>query len=186
MDQVEKSPLYSLSMNTEPDQKEAADKLDRFIPKKLCANLYNLYFADESRDKAKKENLDCNQVEMQDRANSRYNDLLKSHLLGSDGVVSSESVRKKAQPKFIKFATDTKGTKLDLLLSNEKDISPKLTLDSKIQRNISKAPYKVLDAPGLSDDYYLNLMDWSSNNLIGIGLENYVYFWSSTNSRVTK
>lgn len=30
------------------------------------------------------------------------------------------------------------------------------------QRVIPKNPYKVLDAPALQDDYYLNLVDWSS------------------------
>jgi cell division cycle 20-like protein 1 (cofactor of APC complex) len=29
-------------------------------------------------------------------------------------------------------------------------------------RKISKIPFKVLDAPSLQDDFYLNLIDWSS------------------------
>lgn len=29
-------------------------------------------------------------------------------------------------------------------------------------RRINKMPYKVLDAPQLQDDFYLNLVDWSS------------------------
>ena len=28
-------------------------------------------------------------------------------------------------------------------------------------RKIAERPYKVLDAPALSDDFYLNLVDWS-------------------------
>jgi cell division cycle 20-like protein 1 (cofactor of APC complex) len=30
------------------------------------------------------------------------------------------------------------------------------------QRNIPKSPFKVLDAPCLTDDFYLNLVDWSA------------------------
>ena len=30
------------------------------------------------------------------------------------------------------------------------------------KRNIPKIPYKVLDAPSLLDDFYLNLVDWSN------------------------
>lgn len=45
----------------------------------------------------------------------------------------------------------------------------------KYRRKISKNPQKILDAPGLQDDYYLNLMDWSSQNMLAIGLENTVY-----------
>jgi len=37
-----------------------------------------------------------------------------------------------------------------------------LTVPYQQQRKISRAPFKVLDAPALQDDYYLNLVDWSS------------------------
>lgn len=30
-----------------------------------------------------------------------------------------------------------------------------------VGRKIAEKPYKVLDAPALSDDFYLNLVDWS-------------------------
>nr|GEV68724.1 protein fizzy-related 2 [Tanacetum cinerariifolium] len=33
---------------------------------------------------------------------------------------------------------------------------------------------KVLDAPALQDDFYLNLVDWSSNNVLAVGLGNCV------------
>jgi len=31
-------------------------------------------------------------------------------------------------------------------------------------------PFKVLDAPQLQDDFYLNLVDWSSTNILAVGL----------------
>jgi hypothetical protein len=45
------------------------------------------------------------------------------------------------------------------------------------QRVISKLPYKVLDAPNLEDDYYLNLVDWSCRNEIAVGLGSCVYIF---------
>jgi len=30
-----------------------------------------------------------------------------------------------------------------------------------ISRKIDKLPFRVLDAPNLIDDFYLNLLDWS-------------------------
>ena len=30
--------------------------------------------------------------------------------------------------------------------------------------------YQVLDAPALQDDFYLNLVDWSLNNTLAVGL----------------
>lgn len=53
-------------------------------------------------------------------------------------------------------------------------------------RKISKNPFKVLDAPELQDDFYLNLVDWSSTNLLSVGLGSCVYLWSACTSQVTK
>lgn len=47
------------------------------------------------------------------------------------------------------------------------------------RRRVATAPERVLDAPGLVDDYYLNLLDWSSSNQVAIGLERNVYVWSA-------
>ena len=54
------------------------------------------------------------------------------------------------------------------------------------QRVIAKNPYKVLDAPALQDDYYLNLVDWSSQNDLVVGLQSCIYIWSASSSKVTK
>ena len=53
-------------------------------------------------------------------------------------------------------------------------------------RAVSKVPYKVLDAPDLTDDFYLNLVDWGSQNILGVGLGQSVYMWRSDSGRVTK
>lgn len=53
-------------------------------------------------------------------------------------------------------------------------------------RKIARAPYKVLDAPALKDDFYLNLVDWSSQNVMAVGLGSCVYLWSAHTSVVTK
>lgn len=54
------------------------------------------------------------------------------------------------------------------------------------KRKISKLPCKVLDAPALQDDYYLNLIDWSTQNYLAVGLSSSVYLWNANNSKVTK
>ncbi len=56
----------------------------------------------------------------------------------------------------------------------------------KAPRAVSKVPYKVLDAPDLADDFYLNLVDWGSSNVLGVGLGSCVYMWNSQSGRVTK
>eukprot|EP00484_Ammonia_sp_Unknown_P026694 CAMPEP_0197034680 /NCGR_PEP_ID=MMETSP1384-20130603/12709_1 /TAXON_ID=29189 /ORGANISM="Ammonia sp." /LENGTH=852 /DNA_ID=CAMNT_0042464631 /DNA_START=211 /DNA_END=2769 /DNA_ORIENTATION=- len=57
----------------------------------------------------------------------------------------------------------------------------------KSMRNIAKSPFKVLDAPRLTDDFYLNLVDWSGScNILSVGLGECVYLWSAFTSKVTK
>lgn len=36
------------------------------------------------------------------------------------------------------------------------------------------------------DDFYLNLVDWSSTNILAVGLGSCVYLWSAQTSTVTK
>ena len=54
----------------------------------------------------------------------------------------------------------------------------------KAIRKIPKSPFKVLDAPDLQDDFYLNLVDWSSTNVLSVGLGSCVYLWSAHTSQV--
>jgi cell division cycle 20-like protein 1 (cofactor of APC complex) len=48
----------------------------------------------------------------------------------------------------------------------------------KSKRKINKMPFKVLDAPALQDDFYLNLIDWSQQNFLAVGLASNVYLWN--------
>ncbi|OQV20808.1 Fizzy-related protein-like protein [Hypsibius exemplaris] len=50
----------------------------------------------------------------------------------------------------------------------------------KEERKISNHPYRILDAPGLADDFYLSLIDWSKSNVIAVGLGPSVYLWSAS------
>jgi cell division cycle protein 20 (cofactor of APC complex) len=55
-----------------------------------------------------------------------------------------------------------------------------LQVDNSSTRNISLVPEKILDAPELRDDYYLNLMDWSNSGQLAIGLDKTVYLYTPT------
>lgn len=72
-------------------------------------------------------------------------------------------------------------------LSPMRPESQRLLLQKKLEpRKVSNIPYRVLDAPGLIDDYYLNLLDWSSQNVIGVALQSSVYLWNARNKDVKK
>lgn len=53
-------------------------------------------------------------------------------------------------------------------------------------RRINTTAIKVLDAPELQDDFYLNLVDWGANDCLAVGLGSCVYLWNANTSRVTK
>lgn len=54
------------------------------------------------------------------------------------------------------------------------------------QRDIPMKPYKILDAPDLCDDFYFNVLDWGSKNIIAVALGHCVYLWNATSAQVTK
>ncbi len=56
--------------------------------------------------------------------------------------------------------------------------------DTQKARYISPVPEKILDAPEILDDYYLNLMDWSVTNLLTISLNQNLYLWNYSNGVV--
>jgi hypothetical protein len=45
-------------------------------------------------------------------------------------------------------------------------------------KEINQTPERILDAPQLIDDYYLNLIDWSSENILAVCLGTSVYLWN--------
>ena len=47
-------------------------------------------------------------------------------------------------------------------------------------------PVKVLDAPSLQDDYYLNLLDWGTQNFLAVGLSSSVYLWNAATAKVNR
>ena len=55
----------------------------------------------------------------------------------------------------------------------------------KEDRKIPRVPFKVLDAPALRDDFYLNVVGWSPQGVLAVGLGSCVYLWSAQ-GRVTK
>jgi WD40 repeat protein len=56
---------------------------------------------------------------------------------------------------------------------------------NKIYRKISKTPFRVLDAPNLIDDYYLNLLDWGKENIIAVALSDEIYLWNDTKAKAS-
>jgi len=54
------------------------------------------------------------------------------------------------------------------------------------RRVVGRVPYKVLDAPGLPDDFYLNVLDWSAGNVLAVALQSDVYLWNGATAAVER
>lgn len=55
----------------------------------------------------------------------------------------------------------------------------------KVKKVISHIPYRILDAPGLRNDFYTNLVSWSpKSSQIAVGLLNEVFLWTEQDGAV--
>ncbi|KAI9252457.1 WD40-repeat-containing domain protein [Sporodiniella umbellata] len=66
------------------------------------------------------------------------------------------------------------------------EIGRRILLTRHPRRKLSPTPIKVLDAPDLKDDFYLNLVDWGVSDCLAIGLGSIVYLWSVHTSKVVE
>lgn len=55
-----------------------------------------------------------------------------------------------------------------------------------IFRGYAQTSERTLDAPDLVDDYYLNLLDWGSANVLAIALGNTVYLWDASDGSTSE
>ena len=53
-------------------------------------------------------------------------------------------------------------------------------------RHIPQAAERILDAPELMDDYYLNLLDWGSTNQVAVALGPTVYLWNAGSGDISQ
>ncbi len=54
-----------------------------------------------------------------------------------------------------------------------------MSIANKATRRINAAPTRILDAPELVDDYYLNLISWGKDNILAVALGQCVYLWNA-------
>ncbi|GIL87255.1 hypothetical protein Vretimale_1782 [Volvox reticuliferus] len=175
---------------------------DRFIPSRAPAARLDYSILD--REMATSDVL--KQATDREDLNPAYNLLLRSELLGSscpgpispDKVQQLEQLRAPASPgkSLFRFKTgDAHSPHGGPAAQSPFVVSPvgddttagsPFASPRRAQRKIARAPFKVLDAPSLADDFYLNLVDWSSQNVLAVGLGTCVYLWSATSSTVTK
>lgn len=179
-----------------PKTPKSAIYSDRFIPQRQLNSINEsliadeLFFSDSNPASAKKdESFD------QEDSTSLYSSLLQMQILSDSNqdIEISESLpgtpTKKSSFNVLKFKSPKRRradfeNQLNLSPFKEENFQP--LKGKQPSRKISRIPYKILDAPALVDDYYLNLLDWGSSNLVSIGLDNTVHIWSAVTNKAYK
>jgi cell division cycle 20, cofactor of APC complex len=62
--------------------------------------------------------------------------------------------------------------------------SEDLSVAKKVLRKVPSAPFRILDAPDIVDDYYLNLISWGKDNILAVALAQSVYLWNAGNGEI--
>ncbi|CAK9135632.1 unnamed protein product [Ilex paraguariensis] len=153
---------------------------DRFIPCRSSSRLHTFGLIDKASP-------------VKEGGNEAYSRLLKSELFGSDfGCFSSPAGKgspMSPSKNMLRFKVDDSCPSSPYspsILGQDSGLSGEVSTPPKPPRKVPKTPHKVLDAPALQDDFYLNLVDWSSQNVLAVGLGTCVYLWTATTSKVTK
>ncbi|XP_003388418.1 PREDICTED: fizzy-related protein homolog [Amphimedon queenslandica] len=178
-------------------QPKAAHYYDRFIPSRTSSSLAKKCLFGVTKPKTQntpkaKDNNDLLKPEA-----LAYEAALRNELLGTNITEIPDAHGSKGDPlasplseNLFKYCTPP-NKRFDV--SSPYSVSPISSATAKMlvsprraSRKIPKAPFKVLDAPDLQDDYYLNLLDWSSLNVLSVGLGSTVYLWNASTCQVSK
>ena len=117
-----------------------------------------------------------NQKVVSDANKGAYSSQLSATLLGVEDKKNSRIM------SFSEKAPVPKGdtiNNLNVLYSASASAAHKKSNSKLVSRVIPSAPARVLDAPDLLDDYYLNLLSWSDTNVLAVALANTVYLWNA-------
>jgi cell division cycle 20-like protein 1 (cofactor of APC complex) len=167
---------------------------DRFIPSRISSNFDDALDNFENISMARMQDEESKSTFDNQNQNAR-NSLLRSELVGS--VLNDSTTRgdlgTSANSNFLKFSSPKKrqfgsssfsSSSNDVLQSGKysqhnllQSPDRSLSIMRKTSRKIAKVPYKVLDAPKLADDFYMNLVDWSAKNIVAVALESSIFLW---------
>lgn len=84
--------------------------------------------------------------------------------------------------KVLNLHSKQPGQEQVFIAENQKIYGTSLTgtvVKKSVTRSIATVPEKILDAPDYLDDFYLNLIDWSSTNNLAVALNKDLYIWNA-------
>lgn len=142
---------------------------DRFIPNRASTQFDLAYY------KVMSENAPTTDETMSP-SQQEYQKIMNENLNGE--ILNSKIMSYKLKPP---TAPEGHLNNLKILYSSSKYDRAK-----KVTRHIAQVPERILDAPEILDDYYLNLLDWSANNQLAVALGGHLYLWNAGTGQITQ
>lgn len=152
---------------------------DRFIPNRAGMNMdlsKHLMRTSSFEEHIVDDGTKDEQKSVSDAKKGRYTSNLSSALLGVDDIKNNRVIS--YQEKAPAPSGDPIGN-LNILYAASDSLFRKKTTSRIVDRQIPSAPSRILDAPDLMDDYYLNLISWSDKNILAVALAQTVYLWNA-------
>ena len=146
---------------------------DRFIPNRSAMDLDVSHYALTNNNTHDAENTD-GQI---NTPNDMYKKELAQTLMCSDPSSAKVLALKSKAPK----PSEENENSLRVLYTQNREAG---FCAQDYTRHIPQAPERILDAPELLDDYYLNLLDWSSTNVLGVALGDSIYLWNASDGSI--
>ncbi|KAJ6264482.1 Beta-TrCP [Drechslerella dactyloides] len=178
-----------------------AGHVDRFIPNRSASSPTGVTKADFKRPSGPRSHTDPDSI-----FNALTDEFAASslHTFNGNGDCDSPAAKNKMSPntaayqsalgsavgintesRVLAFKPTAPESSRPIDLRSQYNRPLKAASNAQFRRRVLTAPERVLDAPGLVDDYYLNLMDWGSSNMVAIGLERNVYVWNASSGSVS-
>merc|ERR1719281_1519702 len=108
---------------------------------------------------------------------NEYHEVLSQNVLGKESLSNVKVLSYKNKPS----QQQTGHNELKVLYSCNRDGAAKLR--QRTGRVVPQTALKVLDAPGLIDDFYGHPIDWSSKNVVAVALSETVFLFDAASGR---
>merc|ERR1719183_3372440 len=111
---------------------------------------------------------------------NEYHEVLSQNVLGKESLSSVKVLSYKHKPQ----RQEPNQNELKVLYSCNKDGAAKTR--PKSSRVLPQTALKVLDAPGLEDNFYCHPIDWSRRNVIAVALSEMVFLFDASTGQTEK
>ncbi|CAE8630060.1 unnamed protein product [Polarella glacialis] len=113
---------------------------------------------------------------------NEYHEVLSQNVLGKESLSNVKVLSYQHKPK----RQDPAQNELSVLYTCNRDAAAKAKLPAKSSRVVPQSAARVLDAPGIVDDFYSHPLDWSSRNSVAVALADSVFLFDAASGRTEK